>query len=64
MSASDVTLLPQPDSPTMHRVLPLLTENDTSSTTLMPLGAPSKRTDNPWTVRRGASEAVAALLRS
>ena len=54
MRASEVTLLPQPDSPTMHRVLPLLTEKDTSSTTFTPLGAPSKRTESPFTSSRGA----------
>jgi hypothetical protein len=47
MRASDVTLLPQPDSPTMQRVLPLRTEKLTSSTTFTPFGAPSKRTDSP-----------------
>ena len=38
MSASAVTLLPQPDSPTRHRVLPLPTEKDTSSTTFTSFG--------------------------
>ncbi len=32
MSACDVTLLPEPDSPTMARVLPRSTLNDTPST--------------------------------
>ena len=54
ISASAVTLLPQPDSPTMQSVLPLATENDTSSTTLMSFGAPSKRTDEILAPSRSA----------
>src|SRR5215218_7514662 len=61
MRASEVTLLPQPDSPTMHRVLPLLTEKDTSSTTFTPLGAPSKRTESPSTLSNGGSAANPTL---
>ena len=34
MTASDVTLLPQPDSPTMPRVRPAATEKPTPSTRL------------------------------
>ena len=51
ISASAVTLLPQPDLPTMPKVFPLATEKDTSSTTFTSFGAPSKRTDNPRTSR-------------
>jgi hypothetical protein len=31
ISASDVTLFPQPDSPTIHKVRPRLTENEIPS---------------------------------
>src|ERR1700722_14399308 len=53
INAGDLTLLPQPDSPTMHSVSLAFTQNETSSTRFGTCAARENFSEKPLTSRTG-----------
>ena len=63
MIVRQVTLLPEPDSPTMPSVFPFSTENETPSTALTMPSSVRKYVLRSLTSSRAIAEAYASLIR-